>query len=499
MFKSMFSKYLVAFISIILISFLMLSGIITSMIRSYVTDLKEEQLYKTSSSIAEFCENENTAGPSQKDEIDTNTLSSFLAFLLNMDLELDVIVTDESGNIILSSLASGSVDAEGHRRPVAVKKPAKIDMSKGFSKVENENGNEYLLHRGTLNSFLSDFSIVCAHEIAGESGEPIGYVFSLYSTARDNALIATTRRTVINSSAWVMLAAVIAIYFITDRIISPLKNMTSAAKSFGDGDFTTRVTVSGNDEVAALGNAFNNMADSLENLEKMRSSFLASVSHDLRTPMTTIAGFIDGIMSGAIPEDKQEYYLQIISSEIHRLSRLVSQILDISRLESGDRKMNFTNFDVAEVSRIVLLSFEKKIEEKNLEVSFIADDEEEMPVYADKDAIHQVIYNLCHNAIKFSREGGKLEVKIQNIDYKQVRISVYDEGQSISEEESRKIFDRFYKTDQSRGLDKTGVGLGLYISKTIIDAHGESIGVNSVQDKSCEFYFTLKRAKIQKG
>lgn len=496
MFKSMFSKYLVAFISIILISFLMLSGIITSMIRSYVTDQKEEQLYKTSSSIAEFYE--STVHSYPKDTIDTNTLSSIVSFLLNMDLELDVLVTDASGNVILSSLASGSIDSQGNRRPVIVKKLGKIDTSKGFSRVEDENGNEYLLHRGTLNSFLSDFSIVCAHEIVTDS-ETVGYVFSLYSTARDDALIGTTRRTVINSSAWVMLAAVIAIYFITDRIISPLKNMTNAAKTFGKGDFSTRVAVSGNDEVAALGNAFNNMADSLENFEKMRSSFLASVSHDLRTPMTTIAGFIDGIMSGAIPEDKQEYYLQIISSEIHRLSRLVSQILDISRLESGDRKMNFTNFDVAEVSRIVLLSFEKKIEEKRLNVSFIADNEEEMPVYGDKDAIHQVIYNLCHNAIKFSREGGKLEIKIQNVDYRQIKISVYDEGQSISEEESRRIFERFYKTDQSRGLDKTGVGLGLYISKTIIDAHGETIGVNSVQDKSCEFYFTLKRAKIQKG
>ena len=190
---------------------------------------------------------------------------------------------------------------------------------------------------------------------------------ALYSTAKDDALISTTRRAVINSSAWVMIAAVIAIYFITDRIIRPLKNMTSAAKSFGQGDFTTRVAVYGSDEVAALGNAFNNMADSLQNLEKMRSSFLASVSHDLRTPMTTIAGFIDGIMSGAIPEDKQGYYLQIISSEIHRLSRLVSQILDISRLESGDRKMNFETFDVAEVARIVLLSFENKIDEKGLD------------------------------------------------------------------------------------------------------------------------------------
>ena len=489
MFKSMFSKYLIAFIAIILISFLMLSGIITAMIRSYATDEKENQLYKTTMYVVGRFESENI----ESIETYVNNNTFIITPLINYDTELEVMVTDKNGKVLLSSAASDIVDEKGIRYPVTGRELGKVDID-NFSLVKNDENIEYMLHRGTLDSFLEDSSIVCAKEIIADS-DIIGYVIALYSIEENDILINTTRRTVINSSAWVMLAAVIAIYFITDRIISPLKNMTNAAKSFGKGDFSTRVSVYGNDEVAALGNAFNNMADSLENLEKMRSSFLASVSHDLRTPMTTIAGFIDGIMSGAIPPDKQEYYLQIISSEIHRLSRLVSQILDISRLESGDRKMNFTDFDVVEVARIVLLSFEQKIEEKNLDVSFMADDEDKMLVFADKDAVHQVLYNLCHNAIKFSREGGKFEIKISNIDLKQIRISVYDEGQSISEEESRKIFERFYKTDQSRGLDKTGVGLGLYISKTIIDAHGEQIGVNSVENQSCEFYFTLKRSK----
>ena len=280
--------------------------------------------------------------------------------------------------------------------------------------------------------------------------------------------------------------------------MNPLRNMTSAVKKFGKGDFETRVTVYGNDEIAELSVAFNNMADSLANLEKMRNSFLASVSHDLRTPMTTIAGFIDGIMSGAIPPEKQEHYLKLISSEIHRLSRLVSQILDVSRLESGDRKMQFADFDVAEVARIILISFEKSIEEKNLEVSFDTE-ADEMQVYADKDAIHQVIYNLCHNAIKFAKYGGRFEIKISSCDAKNIKISVFDEGQSISDEEASMIFERFYKTDKSRGLDKSGVGLGLYICKTIIDAHEQQIGVESIEGESTEFWFTLKKAKASRG
>jgi signal transduction histidine kinase len=289
-----------------------------------------------------------------------------------------------------------------------------------------------------------------------------------------------------------MIAAIIAIYFITERIIHPLKNMTTASKKFAKGDFSSRVRVYGNDEVAELGNAFNNMADSLESLEKMRKSFLASISHDLRTPMTTISGFIDGINSGAIPPEKHEYYLGIISAEVHRLSRLVSMLLDISRLESGDRKFNFTSFDVSEVARLVLISFEQKIEDKKLDVEFVAPDGK-MLVVADKDAIHQVIYNLCHNAIKFANDSGKFKIQIEPAENKKVKISVFDEGQIISNEEFQMIFKQFYKTDKSRGLDKSGVGLGLYICKTIIDAHGETITVDSRENFGTEFSFTLKQ------
>jgi signal transduction histidine kinase len=236
-----------------------------------------------------------------------------------------------------------------------------------------------------------------------------------------------------------MIAAVIATYLITERMVKPLKNMTNAAKKFAKGDFTTRVYVGDTkDEVSELGTAFNNMADSLENLEKMRNSFLANISHDLRTPMTTIAGFIDGINSGAIPPEKHEYYLGVISAEVHRLSRLVSQLLDVSRLESGERKFNFTDFDIAEVARLILISFEKKIEDKKLEVEFDAEFDE-MYAHADKDAIYQVLYNLCHNAIKFAKEGGVFRISISRATDTKLKISIYDQGQSISEEESLTI------------------------------------------------------------
>ena len=489
MLKSTFAKYLLTFVLIISVSFLILSGIVTTMIKAYFTEERERELVSTSAIVASFIENNGVEQMDSPGALDV--ISNIITPLINKESRLDILLATDDGRVILSSVNTSADELDGFRRPVILGDLGSVDITLFSPTTVNERDSYF--HEGTLGGYLTENSIVCRDDIKTD-GIVRGYVISLYSTAREDSFISTTRKTVITTSAWVMAAAVIAVYFITERIIHPLRNMTSAAKKFGKGDFATRVPVYGNDEVAELSVAFNNMADSLEKLEKMRSSFLASVSHDLRTPMTTIAGFIDGIMSGAIPPEKQEYYLQIISSEIHRLSRLVSQLLDVSRLESGDRKMQFADFDIAEVARIILISFEQRIEEKNLDVEFDVSDDEIL-VNADKDAIHQVVYNLCHNAIKFAENGGKFRISVLPLDYKHVKVSVFDEGQSISKDELGMVFERFYKTDSSRGLDKNGVGLGLYICKTIIDAHNEKIGVESTEGVGTTFWFTLKTSK----
>ena len=481
--KSSFAKYLIAFVAIISISFLALSGIITSIIRNYITDDMEQKLGLAGDMIVEHIEGENVEN--LEIYISTKQLSMFIVPIVDFDTEFDVIVTDVTGQVLLST---AKADAEGYDDYTSGEMGS-VNLA-DFVKNTRDDGEYYYSYTGTMGGMLADNSLVYAKEISSDAGL-IGYVMTIASTATEDKLVGISRRAVINSSVWVLLAAVIAVYFITERIIHPLRTMTGAAKKFAKGDFSARVQVYGKDEVAELATAFNNMAESLDSLEKMRNSFLANISHDLRTPMTTISGFIDGITSGAIPPEKHEYYLGVISAEVHRLSRLVSQILDVSRLESGERKFNFTDFDVVEVSRLILISFEQKIEDKHLDVSFDSDSDE-MIVNADKDAIYQVIYNLCHNAIKFSRDGGKFAIKITKNSSRKIQISVFDEGQSIPKEDSKLIFDRFYKTDKSRGLDKSGVGLGLYISKTIIDAHGEDIWVESVEDVSTEFIFTLK-------
>ncbi len=482
MFKTSFSKYLTAFIVTIFVSFLILSGIITAMVRNYAMGDTEDRLGKECSIVVNLI-SENGVGNVEEEIF---AVAENITPMVNLNPDFYVMVTDENGNIFLSTAHSENgttpiIDVNGQIGHISLS---------DFEKQKNDEGDVGYLYNGSIGDSLNDQYMVYAMPVLSK-GETKYYVMTMASTNKESNFVSITRRVVINSSIWVMLVAVIAAYFITERIVHPMRKMTAAAERFAKGDFSARVSVKNrHDEVGKLGIAFNEMADSLESLEKMRNSFLANISHDLRTPMTTISGFIDGINSGAIPPEKHEYYLGVISAEVHRLSRLVSQLLDVSRLESGERKFTFTDFDIAEVARIILISFEQKIEDKRLDVEFDSEFDG-MYVRADKDAIYQVLYNLCHNAIKFAREEGKLRIRITRITDSKLKVAVYDQGQVISEEDEKLIFDRFYKTDKSRGLDKSGVGLGLYICKTIIEAHGETVGVDSTVQDGCEFWFTL--------
>jgi signal transduction histidine kinase len=218
------------------------------------------------------------------------------------------------------------------------------------------------------------------------------------------------------------------------------------------------------------------------------------VSHELKTPMTSIAGFIDGILDGTVPEEKREYYLNIVSDEVKRLSRLVHQFLDIARIEAGELKINPTQFDVEETVRRVIVGFEYAINEKKLVVRGLDESADvQMMVYADPDLTHQTLYNLVDNAVKFADNGGYIEINVVRRG-KQVYISVKNSGMGIPQQELPFVFNRFFKTDKSRSFDRKGVGLGLYIAKTVLNIQKEDIVVKSVEGEFCEFVFTLRSA-----
>jgi signal transduction histidine kinase len=291
----------------------------------------------------------------------------------------------------------------------------------------------------------------------------------------------------------VMLLTFLISLVMSKKMSEPINEMARAAHRFARGDFSVRVRYNGRpDEIGQLMQAFNAMADSLERSEILRSEFIANVSHELKTPMTVIAGFADGILDGTVPPENEKKYLEIISSETRRLSRLVRGMLDMSQIREKSAGGTLDGyFDIAEIIRVSLLSLGGKIEERKLDAA--ADlPEEPVIVRGDKDSITRVVYNLLDNAVKFADSETAIKVGLWKQGAKAF-VSVEDSGETISEDEMPLIFDRFHKSDRSRGVNRDGVGLGLYIVKSILDNHNEDIYVTS-RDGVTRFVFTLTLA-----
>jgi signal transduction histidine kinase len=405
-----------------------------------------------------------------------NLLQTLDFISLNAE-DITVLLLDESGKILLR--------AGNEETPILEEKGVPQEVLDG---LKNTDG---YAHSGGNGGMFSKVKMLQALAIKNGEGEYRGAVIVCAESTMLKELLEVVIRMIMSSILWVLFAALIAVYFISERVIAPLREISSAAKRFASGKFDVRVPVRGNDEVSELAATFNNMAESLDNYDNMRNSFMSNVSHDLRSPMTSISGFIDGILDGVIPPEQHTYYLQIVSSEIKRLSRLVNTLLDLSRIQAGDRKFTPVSFDICEMARQILISFEQKITAKGLDVEFDCPDER-INVLADLDAIYQVFYNVCDNAVKFAEDGGKFRISVKRAKGRKVHVSIYNEGQGIAPADINYVFERFYKSDKSRGLNKNGTGLGLFISKTIIESHNEQIWVESEYGKNCCFTFSLE-------
>ena len=486
MFKSVFTRYFTIFMVIIVVSFTILGLIYSSSSATYSKNIKKESMRSTRDSLVSYL----SSGYSSSGTTDfgryvyfsASDISPIINHIIDaVNNDIFVIVTNGDGLVQLAVSAPDGISEGDSVKDSSLYNLKSTDDFSGYT---------------DLDGLLPSKMLVFSGRIADDTGATAGMVIVCSATSSIPGIAGNTVRTTIIAILWVTAAALITVFFVTDKIVSPLKKMSEAARSFSQGKFDVRVPVTGNDEVAELAAAFNNMASSLEKNEETRKTFLANVSHDLRTPMTTIAGFIDNILSGAIPYEKQNYYLEIVSSEVKRLARLVNSLLDISRIQAGDRKFVMAPFDICEMSRQIIISLEQRLEKKNLDVRF-EPEHDNMYVNADRDAVYQVLYNLCDTAVKCARDGGVYKISHIERDGK-IYTAVYNEGEGIAKEDLPMVFDRFYKSDKSRGLDRTGVGLGLYIVKTIIDSHGEEIWVNSVHGEYCEFVFTLTPAEAPK-
>lgn len=289
-----------------------------------------------------------------------------------------------------------------------------------------------------------------------------------------------------------MISAVIVNYFAKRLVIKPLEHINNGARRLAKGEVEKRVQVISNDEIGELAESFNIMAESIEKSDNITKEFISNVSHELRSPITSIKGFVGGIIDGVIPKDKENYYLNIVYDEVNRLARLVNDLLDISAMESGKFNLVVSEFDINSVVKLCILNLEGKIQSKCLSLNAIFD-ENRYFVVADRDRIIQVLTNLLENAIKYSENNGDIRVNVYSKG-ERIYVSIFNSGENISREDINHIWDRFYKSDKSR-TNKISTGLGLSIVRLILSQHNEDVWVENIDGKGVKFIFTLMRAK----
>ncbi len=347
------------------------------------------------------------------------------------------------------------------------------------------------------------------HYYSHEAFPVLTYYCTIDETAGGGLLLVSGDLTAIRRSSaelvlWTLLISVLTLiatgiitYYTSYRVINPFVEMNHAVQCYSRGDFSTRIPVDGKDEAAQLGKSLNEMAEQLRSLEDTRRSFVANVSHELRSPLTSMKGFLEAMRDGTIPEEDFPQYIEIVLNETRRMVTLVNDLLDLARIESGTIQLSYEVFDVNELIRRTLLTFEARLNENEMELD-VRFAQEQCSVYADPAQIGQVIRNLIDNAIKYSPKGRALMISTYSM-RRTVYVTVRDNGIGIPQEDVPHVFDRFYKVEKAHTpTPQMGSGLGLSIVKRIIEQHGQSITVRSARGRGTQFTFTLERASAIK-
>ena len=298
-------------------------------------------------------------------------------------------------------------------------------------------------------------------------------------------------------SLLVFLGAVMLSYHNAHRLVDPFVEINHIVRCYSRGDFSRRISIKGHDEAAQLGNSFNDMAEQIKDLDNTRRSFVANVSHELRSPLTSMKGFLEAMQDGTIPPENYPEYIHIVLGETRRMASMVNDLLDLSRIESGMIELHYETFDINELVRRTLITFEARMTERQMEME-VKFAQEQCFVYADSTQIGQVLRNLIDNAIKYSEPGQTICISTYSV-RRDVYVSVKDTGVGIPQEDIPHVFDRFYKVEKAHTPSPTvGSGLGLSIVKRIIEQHGQTITVRSARGRGTQFTFTLERASMMK-
>jgi len=467
--NSILKRLLITYGIAIVLGFGILALTLLKVFDQYLIENRKELLYEQGKKVAQ-----EAATVLVLRNPETRHLENDLQ-VLDKFLNAHIWVVDRQGTIILVS-GSNEEQLLGQR----------IDSVK-LGDLALGNGLE---ERGNFGGLLQEPSLTVGYPVF-VNNDFAGGVLVHASLAE----VHKTFREIYQLTLWAILVSLgIAygiLYIQIRRISNPIKEISEAAKVIAGGEFQRRLKIDTKDEIQELGESFNHMAESLEKIEENRRNFIANISHDLRSPMTSIRGFVEGILDGTIPEEKHEYYLKIVLEESKRLIKTTNELLELNNMQQGKVEIRNEVFDINEAIRRKLVSFEKRITEKNLDVALYVSEGKSM-VLSDQVLVERVLSNLLDNAVKFTPQGGSIVIRsIENEN--KIHIEVVNTGVSISSEELRKIWERFHKGDSSRGQFKTGFGLGLAIVKEITGLLGEKIWVES-QENSVKFTFTLKKA-----
>ena len=461
---------------VILLSFLILGGGFLTLSFQYTTSESTRTLLADSEYVSSWMSYVLDMNYFTTDESIEKTLSSVAQIA-----DADVMVTDTSGTILICSSEDELLDIAG--MTISSEVLDEVDPLEGWT------------GRDTLGIYEDMHFVAISPVTMTVQGESTLVAYAVVTTpAADlHEMWEGFIYLFLVVAVVVLIISLITTYITSIRQTKPLEEMAVAVRRFGQGEYDVRVDDHGRkDEIGELAKAFNAMADSIALAETRRQEFVANISHELKTPMTTIAGFTDGILDGTIPQDKAPEYLKVVSSETKRLNRLVRKMLDLSKLAATENITGHEQFDLCENMCQMLLSLEGKINDKGLDVDIQIPDHAVM-VWGEPDAITQVGYNLMDNAIKFAYPKSVLGLSIVTRDDK-AYVTIRDNGPTIPPEELSLIFDRFHKSDKSRSMDKDGVGLGLYIVKTILNNHKERITVAS-ENELTSFTFTMTLAQ----
>ncbi len=469
--KTLYLKFIFAYIVFGVLGFIIISTFIPTMIEEKLLKDKADALYREALMISD-----NYATGLYTSETSLETVKTNLDSL-SVYLNSEIRIINPSGRLVMDTATPLNVEKEE-----IIENFDPTVTGSSYYVISNFFGNFNSEVLTVLAPITSDFKVKGYVAIHNDMTE-------ITETCNELLIICYITLVIL-----IMLSLII-LYFFTEFVYVPLKKITYATEQYASGNMHYEFQVDNEDEIGYLAACLNYMASEIARSEDDQKKFIANVSHDFRSPLTSIRGYLEAMQDGTIPPELYDKYLGIVLNETDRLTKLTNSLLTLNNLNTRGMLLDISDFDINRIIRDTAAAFEGTCRKKSLSIELILTGDE-MYVSADMEKIKQVLYNLIDNAIKFSNTDSKITIETHEKKNK-LFVSVKDEGIGIPKEDLKQIWDRFYKSDSSRGKDKKGTGLGLSIVKEIIKAHNENINVISTPNEGSEFIFSLPKIDLE--